>query len=196
MSELWLSIQPDTSRWIYNGCEGDCLLWFPLVRKTGPWVIDLAFANPLLLLMFKSWEVSLPWTGSDHVPITINLAPSTLIPSPRRPRWSDMDWETLSPLIKNFQIPPAPPCPSPTDLDKWPAGSLDRLTALLKEPTPVSRSSHYSKPWWTPHLTTLRREFHKASRMARKHGTPALRDMGNISKVGYIKAIETAKNKH
>ena len=169
---------------------------FPLVSKARPSVINLAFANPLHLPMVKSWEVSLPSTGSDHMVITINLAPPTLIPSPRRPRWSDMDWETLSPLTKSFQIPPAPPCPSPMDLDKWLAGSLDRLTALLKEHTPVSRPSHYSKPWWTPHLTTLRREFYKASRLARRHGTPALLDVPNVSKAGYFKAIQTTKNKH
>jgi len=151
---------------------------------------------PLLLPLFKSWEVSLPSTGSDHVPITINLAPPTLIPIRRRPRWSNTDWETLFSLIKSFRIPPAPDCPSPADLDKWLAGSLDRLTALIKEHTPVSRPSHYSKPWWTPHLTTLRREFHKASRMARKHDSPALRDLAHISKAGYFRAIKTAKNKH
>jgi len=30
--------------------------------------------------------------------------------------------------------------------------------------------------------------------MARKHGTPALRDLAHISKAGYFKAIKTAKN--
>ena len=93
-------------------------------------------------------------------------------------------------------MPPAPPCPSPTDLDKWLAGSLDQLTALLKEHTPVSRPSHHSKPWWSPHLTTLRREFYEAARIARKHSTPALRDVANISKAGYFKAIKAAKNKY
>ena len=154
---------------------------FPLVGNARPWVIDLAFANPLRLQMFKSWEVSLPLTGSDPVPITIHLAPPTLFPSPRHPRWADTDWETLALLIKPFQIPAAPPCPWATDLDKWLAGLLDRLTALLKEHTPVSTPSHYSKPWWTPHLTTLLREFHKASRVVRKHGTPALREVAIIS---------------
>jgi len=62
--------------------------------------------------------------------------------------------------------------------------------------TPVTRPSHYSKPWWSPHLTTLRHEFHKASRKARKHDTPALRDMANISNAGYFKAMKAAKNKH
>jgi len=169
---------------------------FPLVGRACPSVIDLSFANSLLLPMVKGWEVYLPLTSSDHVPITINLAPPTLIPTPKGPRWSDMDWVTLSPVIKNFQVPATPPCPSPTDLDAELAGSLDRLTALLREHTPVSRPSHYSKPWCSPHLTTLRREFHKASRLARKHGTQALRAVANISKVRYFKAIKPAKNKH
>ena len=167
---------------------------FPLVGRAHPSVLDLAFANPLLLPLFKSWEVSLPWTGSDHVPKTINLAPPTLIPRPRCPKWSDTNWDTLSPIIKNFRVPPAPVCPLPVDLDKWLAGSLDSLTALLKVYTTASRPSHYSKPWWTPHLTTLRREFHKASIMAGKHGTPALRHLTHLFKVGYFKAIKTAKN--
>jgi len=107
-----------------------------------------------------------------------------------------MDWETVSPApIKNYRVPAAPVCTSLADLDTWLAGSLDRLTALLNEQTPVSRPSHYSKREWNPHLTILRREFHKASRMARKHGTPALRDLAHISKSGYFKAIKTAKNK-
>jgi len=32
--------------------------------------------------------------------------------------------------------------------------------------------------------------------MARKHGTPAIRDLADISKAAYFKAIKTAKNKH
>jgi len=37
---------------------------FPLVGNARPSVIDLAFANPLLLPLVKSWEASLPSTGS------------------------------------------------------------------------------------------------------------------------------------
>jgi len=60
----------------------------------------------------------------------------------------------------------------------------------------MSRASHYSKPWWSPHLTILRREYHKAARSARKHDTPHMRDVASTSKVGYFKAIKAAKNKH
>jgi len=74
--------------------------------------------------------------------------------------------------------------------------SLNRLVALLKDHTPVSRPSHHSKAWWTPHLTILRREYHKSTRSARKNDTPHMRNIAATSKVGYFKAIKAAKNKH
>jgi len=169
---------------------------FPLVGTARPSVIDLAFANPPLLPLVKSWEASLPSTGSDHIPITITLAAPSPNQKPPRPRWADTDWETLDPIIKGFKVPAAPPCPTPLQLDEWMSGSLNRLVALLKEHTPVSRPSHHSKPWWTPHLSILRREYHKAARAARKHDTPHMREVARTSKVGYFKAIKAAKNKH
>jgi len=74
--------------------------------------------------------------------------------------------------------------------------SLNRLVALLKEHTPLSRHSHHSKPWWTPHLTILPGEYHKATRAARKHDTPHMREVAGTSKAGYFKAIKATKNKH
>ena len=51
---------------------------FPLVGKARPSVIDLALANAPLHPLVKSWEASLPSTGSDHIPITITLATPSL----------------------------------------------------------------------------------------------------------------------
>jgi len=169
---------------------------FPLVGNARPSVIDLAFANPTLLPLIKSWEASLPSTGSDHIPITITLAPPALNQKPPRPRWEDTDWETLDPIVKGFKVTTAPPCPTPPQLDEWMSESLNRLVALLKEHTPGSRPSHHSKPWWTAHLTILRREYHKATRTAKKHDTPHMREVAGTSKAGYFKAIKAAKNKH
>jgi len=169
---------------------------FPLVGKARPSVIDLAFANPSLLPLVKSWEASLPSTGSDHIPITITPATPSLNQKPPRPRWEDTDWETLDPIIKGFKVPAAPSCPTTPKLDEWMSESLYRLVSLLKEHTPVSRPSYHSKPWWTPHLTVLRREYHKAARSARKHATPHMREVAGTSKAGYFKAIKAAKNKH
>jgi len=60
----------------------------------------------------------------------------------------------------------------------------------------VSRPSHHSKPWRSPHLTMLRREYHKAGRSAKKHDTPHMREIAGTSKARYFKAIKAAKNKH
>ena len=169
---------------------------FPLVGKSRPSVLDLAFANRHLLHLVKNWESSLPSTGSDHIPITITVAAPSLNQKPPRPRWVDTDWETLDPIIKGFKVPAAPSCPTPPRPDEWMSESLNRLVALLKEHTPVSRPSHHSKPWWTPHLTILRREYHQAARAARKHDTPHMREVAGTSKEGYFKAIKAAKNKH
>jgi len=167
------------------------------VAKARPSVIDLAFANPPLLLpLVKSWEASLPSTGSDHIPITITLAGPSLNQKATRHRWADTDWETLVPIIKGFKVPTAPPSPTPPKLDEWMSESVNRLIALLKEHTPLSRPSHYSKPWWTPHLTILRREYHKATRSASKRDPPNTREVANSSKSGYFKAIQASKNKH
>jgi len=166
------------------------------VGKARPSVLALAFTNPPLLPFVKSWEASLPSTGSDHLPITITLAAPSLKQKPPRPRWADTDWETLDPIIKGFKVPAAPSCPTPLKLDEWMSESLNRLVALLKEHTPVSRSCHHSKPWWTPHLTILRREYHKAARSARTSDTPHMREIAGTSKAAYFKPIKAAKNEH
>jgi len=169
---------------------------FPLSGKARPSVIDLVFANPLLLLFVKGWESSLASTGSYHIPLTILLASPSSDPAPPSLRWDHTDWGLLSPIIATFIVPPPPPRPSPKALDDWPTGALDCLTGLLKDHPPCSRPSHYSKPWWSPHLTILRREYHKAARVACKQGTMALRETANLSIASYFKAIKVAKNKH
>ena len=60
----------------------------------------------------------------------------------------------------------------------------------------MSRPSHHSKPWWTPHLTVLHSEYHKAARAARKHDTPHMQEVAGTSKAWYFKAIKAAKNDH
>ena len=98
---------------------------FPLVGKARPSVIDRAFAKPPLLPLVKSWEASLPSTGSDHVPITITLASPSLNQKPPRPPWADTDWVTLDPIIKGFKVPAAPSCPTPRN---WTNGCQNRST--------------------------------------------------------------------
>ena len=97
---------------------------------------------------------------------------------------------------QDLQIPPAPLSPSPDQLDTWFAHSLDTLTAVIRLHTPVSRPSPKSKPWWSPSLTALRKEYAKACRAAKKHRTEEHVSLARLSRQGYFKAIKKAKNSH
>ena len=69
------------------------------------------------------------------------------------------DWENLEKSIKDLRILPAPYSPSKDQLDTWFGHSLDTLTAVIRLHTPVSRPSPKSKPWWSPSLTALGKEY-------------------------------------
>ena len=170
---------------------------FPLSGSFRPSGIDLACANPLIRPAFRSWDATtLPSTGSDHVPILIHLAAPTEECAPPRPMWDKADWDLLEDSIKNLHIPLAPLSPSPDQLDTWFSHSLDTLTATIRLHTPTSRPSPKSKPWWTPALTALRKEYARACRKAKKHRTEDLVSLTRLSRQGYFKAIKKAKNSH
>jgi len=143
---------------------------------------------------FHSCDAStLPSTGSDHAPILISIRP----PSPQhdkpRPRWQEADWPGLTNRLKNWLIPPLPETPSPNQLDQWFSSALSVLTTTIEDSAPHSRPSPKSNAWWTPLLTTFRKEFTKATRKAKKLRTPDSYPTARLSKLGYFKAIKRAK---
>ena len=127
------------------------------------------------------------------MPVLITLAPPTDKRVPRTPCWDLTDWEALRPRLQAYCVPPAPSRPSPAQLNEWFSSSLNSLTALLMEETPLSRPSRRSKPWWTPLLTALRKEYHKATRTMKKHPSDDTIHLARLSKLGYFKAIKHAK---
>ena len=71
--------------------------------------------------------------------------------------------------------------------------AISRLTAIIENTAPGSRPSPRSEAWWTPLLTTIRKEFTKASRRAKETQTPDSYIIARQSKLGYFKAIKRAK---
>ena len=170
---------------------------FPLSGSFRPSAIDLAFANPLIHPAFRSWDAAtLPSTGSDHVPILIHLTAPTNERAPLRPMWDKAEWECLEGPIRSLQIPPALLSPSQDQLDAWFTHSLDTLTATIRLDTPTSRPTPKPKPWWTPSLTVLRKEYAKACRLAKEYRTETLVSLARLSRQGYFKGIKKAKNSH
>jgi len=167
---------------------------FPFTGTHRPSVIDLAFANPRMFPAFRSWDASsLPSSGSDHAPVLISLRPPSPHNDKPRPRWQEADWPGLTDRLKNWQVPPPPNAPSPNQLDQWFSSALCALMTTVENDTPRSRPSPRSKAWWTNLLTTLRKEFRKTTRKAKKLRTPDSYAIARQSKLGYFKAIKRAK---
>ena len=95
--------------------------------------------------------------------------------------------------LKNWLVSPPPETPSPNQLDQLFSSALSALTTTIEMETPRWRPSPKSKAWWTPLLTTLWKEFTKATRRAKKLRTPDADTIARQSKLGYFKAIKKAK---
>src|SRR5205807_5865873 len=169
---------------------------FPLGGEARPSVIDLAFASSSLAPFFISWDTPLPSTGSDHIPISLTFAHPVQAPPALELDWTRSDWATISPLLKALTLPQPPALPTRTSFAAWFDKGLDSLTSILRVNTPHKRPSARSKPWWSPLLTTLRKEYHGAERKARKSGLRGDQDAARLSKNRYFKAIKRAKNAH
>jgi len=110
-----------------------------------------------------------------------------------RPRWQEADWPGLTGRLKGRLVPPPPKPPSPNQLDQWFSSALSTLTMAIEGTAPRSRRSPRSKGWWTPLLTTLRKEFTKPYPRAKQFRTPDSYSIVRQSKLGYFKAIKRAK---
>ena len=133
-------------------------------------------------------------TGSDYVSILIQPAAPCDEPAPPPPIWDKPDWESLEKPIKDLRIPPPPLSPSPEQLDTWFAHSLSALPVVIHLHTPVSHPSSKSKPWWSPSLTAVRKEYAKACMIAKKHRTEVFVNLARLSRQGYFNEIKKAKN--
>lgn len=71
-------------------------------------------------------------------------------------------------LLKIFDFPPAPLSPSSSQLHTWVSHSLETLMSMIRFYTLVARPSPKSKPWWTPSLTTLGKEYAKDCRIVNR----------------------------
>jgi len=130
---------------------------FPLSGMACPSVIDLACPNPLHLPFVKGWDTPLPSTGSDHVPITILVPSPSSVLAHHQFGWDHTDWETLTPLIESFKVPP-PLLPAPPR-SPWMSGSLAHSTALQASSRNTPRAlalsiiPHHGGPLTSPSCT-------------------------------------------
>jgi len=113
-------------------------------------------------------------------------------------------YSTLGPLgprrrrkgLDTFTTLPCPSRPTPNSLSRWFDISSARLTSLLTSHTPSKGPCPRSKPWWSPHLSSLRREYHKFARISRLDPSPLNWSNVKSARRTYFKAIAPAKKTH
>jgi len=169
---------------------------FPFDTISRPSVLDLAFANTALFPLVSSWDTPLPSTGSDHLPCVITLKPPAIMLRPPTPHWALLDLRAVGKALESSTTLPCPPQPTPKSLSRWFDISSTRLTSLQTSHAPSKRPCPRSKPWWSPRLSSLRREYHKFARISRLDPSPLNWSNVKSSRRTYAKAIASAKKTH
>jgi len=169
---------------------------FPFETVSRPSVLDLAFANTTISPLVSSWDTPLPSTRSDHVPCVITLRPPAVLLPPPTPHWALLDLRAVGVALDTFTTLPCPARPTPNSLSRWFDLSSTHLTSLLTSHAPSKRPCPRSKLWWSPRLSSLRREYHKYARISPLDPSPLNWSNVKSSRRTYFKAIASAKKAH
>ena len=120
--------------------------YFPFAHSRRPSVLDLAFANSLLVPAFSKWDTTHPSTGSDHVPVVISFCSPRFHPPDPTPNWTKTDWDTILPQLPSL-VPPPPPLSCPVSVfEDWFKTHSNKVRTLVISNTPTSTPSPRSKP--------------------------------------------------
>lgn len=99
----------------------------------------------------------------------------------------------LANTLQGWRVPPLRERLSPKQLSSLFPSTLCTLTSTIQTQTPHSRPSPGSKPWSTPILTILPKEFTKATQRAERLHTLNLHTAAKQSRLGQFKATRRAK---
>ena len=128
--------------------------------------IDVSLATRPLASLVSHWEVLGTYFYSDHRAILTEFDVVPVCTMPRRAlNWKVADWDllkrTLVTELEERTCQALTPL-TPTALDTMVAGVSAALGRAVAVAVPYKRPSRFSKPWWNPTLTRLRRDANKA----------------------------------
>ena len=133
--------------------------------------------------------------SSDHflIQTIVDLAPSR-VRVRQIPDWAATDWRHFSAMLQStLGLAPSQPLPSTEAVDV----AVDYLTACVQLTTatvvPKKRVCSYSRPWWHPGLTDLRRDMHHWHRRWLRSGRVFARERYLLARRAFRTAIVTAK---
>jgi len=116
--------------------------------------------------------------------------------TPPTPHCALLDHDGVGKVLDTFTPLPYPARPTPNSLSRWFDISTACFTSLLTSHSPSKCPCPCSKPWWSPRLSSLRREYHKFARISRLD--PFHLNCSNLksSRSTYFKAMASAKKTH
>lgn len=161
--------------------------------------IDATLVSPNLLSCVSGWAVRADWTNSDHRVIEIRMGSTETLATVRKPRYNlrKANWEGFSNVIREG-LNVLDWAPSTSEELGRKAEQLDGLFHhACAGNIPKKKYFQRSVPWWSPRLTSLKREARKARRRFQGQTDPdlraALRERANLARRVYFKAIAQAK---
>jgi len=176
-----------------------------------PSVINYTLANPQLADIVKTWKTNIPHTGSNHTAIVTSITYAPYVTARPSPNWGKITWKVEGKPNALIEEEVKKPIGSTVDNEqaasfKWtretePESEVDDfdfnlflLIHTIKKHVPMKRPCRWSKPWWTPELTQLRKDFTCATRKAKMDPT-LTQDMKEKKKT-YQSSVKRAKAAH
>ena len=161
--------------------------------------IDITLTSSPLASSVTDWRV-LPdvYLDSDHSALTYTLKLSPDRSTETRLDWRHVPWDEFSRTLQS-KIHPSlstlAAIQTTSDLDARATELTTAFQTTIEAHVPLKRVGPVSNPWWSPHLTELRKAHLRARRRWKRTLTPEDRRTLNISKRTLRNAIIAAKRR-
>ncbi|CAK9813135.1 Retrovirus-related Pol polyprotein from type-1 retrotransposable element R1 (Fragment) [Anthophora plagiata] len=164
--------------------------------------IDVTLVSNSLRNKIKNWKVLPNQTSSDHNVVTFEInqeQPSGANIKATRFNTRKADWEKFKKILieETKTAGEVNPPDENTDVQEWSRNLEDAITKASEHSIPKKTQFTKSVPWWTPHLTELRRRAFEARHAYQRTGNEphrqALRLKYNKTRNQYISALRKAK---
>ena len=173
-----------------------------------PSVIDYTLANRQVADFVKTWKTNILHTGSDHTAIVTSITSTPYVMARPSPDWGKITWKVegkpnavieeevwklMDPTINSEHATSfrwtreTEPENAVDDFDF----NLSLLIYTIKKHAPMKRPCRWSKPWWTPKLTQLRKDFTCTARKAKMD--PTLTQNAKEKKKAYQFSVKRVK---
>ena len=173
-----------------------------------PSVITYTLANRQLADHVLTWKTNIPHTVSDHTAIVTSITFTPYVTARLSPNWGKKTWKVKRKPNAVIEEEVKKPMGSMVNKEhtisfKWtretePENAADDfdfnqslLIHTIKKHALMKRPCRWSKPWWTPELTQLRKDIPCAARKA--NIDPTLTQDAKDKKKAYQSNIKRAK---